>query len=102
MEMEGQSQFSFTPSERHQLMSMRKRRTTSLNDMRDMMASLPQLKEVKDKLSLHLTMAQKCMDMFESKKLPQSASVEQVTTFYSFETFDSFFSFFLAPFDPSY
>ncbi|KAI5477593.1 hypothetical protein MNV49_006079 [Pseudohyphozyma bogoriensis] len=50
---------------------------TSLNDMRDMLASLPQLREAKDKLSLHLDMAEKCMGLFESKKLPLSASVEQ-------------------------
>lgn len=29
-------------------------------------------------LSLHLTMAEKCMGIFEKKKLPLSASVEQV------------------------
>lgn len=46
--------------------------------MKDMLASLPQLREVKDKLSLHLTMAEKCMSLFETKKLPLSASVEQV------------------------
>ncbi|GAA5889143.1 hypothetical protein JCM5296_007177 [Sporobolomyces johnsonii] len=50
---------------------------TSLNDMKDMLASLPQLREVKEKLSLHLTMAEKCMSLFEKKKLPLSASVEQ-------------------------
>ncbi|GAA6059866.1 hypothetical protein JCM10212_007071 [Sporobolomyces blumeae] len=50
---------------------------TSLNDMKDMLASLPQLREVKEKLSLHLTMAEKCMGLFEKKKLPLTASVEQ-------------------------
>ncbi|ORY80259.1 Sec1-like protein, partial [Leucosporidium creatinivorum] len=48
-----------------------------LNDMKDMLASLPQLREAKEKLSLHLTMAEKCMGIFEKKKLPLSASVEQ-------------------------
>ncbi|KAK4057754.1 RHO1 GDP-GTP exchange protein 2 [Microbotryomycetes sp. JL221] len=64
---------------------------TSLNDMKDMLASLPQLREVKEKLiaypetdfeiqlSLHLTMAEKCMSIFERKKLPLVASVEQVS-----------------------
>lgn len=46
--------------------------------MKDMLASLPQLRDAKDKLSLHLTMAEKCMALFEKKKLPLSASVEQV------------------------
>ncbi|KAK4046376.1 syntaxin binding protein 1 [Microbotryomycetes sp. JL201] len=50
---------------------------TSLNDMKDMLASLPQLREAKEKLSLHLTMAEKCMAIFERKKLPLVASVEQ-------------------------
>ncbi|GAA5975062.1 hypothetical protein JCM11641_000015 [Rhodosporidiobolus odoratus] len=51
--------------------------TTSLNDMKDMLASLPQMREVKEKLSLHLTMAEKCMALFDKKKLPVSAGVEQ-------------------------
>ncbi|KDE02370.1 hypothetical protein MVLG_07072 [Microbotryum lychnidis-dioicae p1A1 Lamole] len=50
---------------------------TSLNDMKDMLASLPQLREAKEKLSLHLTMAEKCMHLFEKKKLPSAAFVEQ-------------------------
>ncbi|BGP12280.1 hypothetical protein JCM10213_000024 [Rhodosporidiobolus nylandii] len=51
--------------------------STSLNDMKDMLASLPQMREVKEKLSLHLTMAEKCMTLFDKKKLPLSAGVEQ-------------------------
>ncbi|GAA5858275.1 hypothetical protein JCM8547_004630 [Rhodosporidiobolus lusitaniae] len=51
--------------------------TTSLNDMKDMLASLPQMREVKEKLSLHLTMAEKCMNIFERKQLPVAAGVEQ-------------------------
>ncbi|GAA6041593.1 hypothetical protein JCM8097_007759 [Rhodosporidiobolus ruineniae] len=50
---------------------------TSINDMKDMLASLPQMREVKEKLSLHLTMAEKCMGLFDKKKLPESAGVEQ-------------------------
>lgn len=49
----------------------------SLNDMRDMLASLPHMQEMKDKLSLHLTMAQACMNKFEQSRLPQQAMVEQ-------------------------
>lgn len=50
---------------------------SSLNDMRDMLASLPHMQETKDKLSLHLTMAQDCMSRFEKTRLPQLAMVEQ-------------------------
>lgn len=50
---------------------------TSINDMKDMLASLPQMREVKEKLSLHLTMAEKCMTLFDKKKLPATANVEQ-------------------------
>ncbi|GAA95215.1 uncharacterized protein L969DRAFT_92521 [Mixia osmundae IAM 14324] len=50
---------------------------TSLNDLRDMLASLPGMKDAKEKLSLHLDMAEKCMGLFEQKKLPLTASVEQ-------------------------
>ena len=49
----------------------------SLNDMRDMLASLPHMQEMKEKLSLHLTMAQNCMNTFEKTKLSQQANVEQ-------------------------
>lgn len=50
---------------------------SSLNDMRDMLASLPHMQEMKDKLSLHLTMAQDCMSRFEKTRLPSQAMVEQ-------------------------
>lgn len=50
---------------------------SSLNDMRDMLASLPHMQETKDKLSLHLTIAQDCMARFEKTRLPQQAMVEQ-------------------------
>ncbi|GAA5827126.1 hypothetical protein JCM11251_001128 [Rhodosporidiobolus azoricus] len=50
---------------------------TSINDMKDMLASLPQMREVKEKLSLHLTMAEKSMTLFDKKKLPLVAGVEQ-------------------------
>lgn len=66
--------------------------------MKDMLASLPQLTEAKDKarrtrpracasrsrarshlqLSLHLSMAQQCMSTFERRKLAEIAHVEQV------------------------
>lgn len=71
---------------------------SSLNDMKDMLASLPQYQEQRDKVgglplcperhcssstvakcqfSVHLDMAQECMTMFGDKKLPQAANVEQ-------------------------
>lgn len=50
----------------------------SINNMKDMLASLPQYQETRDKFSLHLDMAQECMTIFGEKKLPQAADVEQV------------------------
>ncbi|KAI0079338.1 Sec1-like protein [Panus rudis PR-1116 ss-1] len=49
----------------------------SLNDMKDMLANLPQYKEQREKFSLHLNMAQECMGIFERDKLPDVATVEQ-------------------------
>lgn len=66
----------------------------SLNDMKDMLASLPQYQEQREKVcihfkdewntyalqfSLHLSMAQDCMAIFERDKLPVAAAVEQVS-----------------------
>lgn len=42
------------------------------------MASLPQYQGQKDMYSLHLTMAQECMGIFEKKNLPDVALLEQV------------------------
>ncbi|PAV20211.1 Sec1-like snare [Pyrrhoderma noxium] len=49
----------------------------SIKDMQDMIATLPQYQEQMSKFSLHLTMAQKCMDMFETHNLPALATLEQ-------------------------
>ncbi|KAF9454243.1 Sec1-like snare protein [Macrolepiota fuliginosa MF-IS2] len=49
----------------------------SLNDMKDMLASLPQYQEQREAFSLHTTMAQECMALFEQAKLPQVGNVEQ-------------------------
>ncbi|OJA09546.1 hypothetical protein AZE42_01142 [Rhizopogon vesiculosus] len=49
----------------------------SLNDMKDMLASLPQYQEQREKFSLHLNMAQDCMNLFEKQKLPLVGNVEQ-------------------------
>lgn len=51
--------------------------TTSLNAIKDMLAGLPQFQEMKDAYSLHLTMAEECMNVFQQHKLPDLASVEQ-------------------------
>ncbi|BEI82705.1 hypothetical protein CcaverHIS002_0305730 [Cutaneotrichosporon cavernicola] len=48
-----------------------------INDLKDMLASLPQFQEQRDQYSLHLDMAQECMNMFEHRKLNLSANVEQ-------------------------
>ncbi|CAK7221152.1 hypothetical protein SCUCBS95973_004399 [Sporothrix curviconia] len=50
---------------------------TSLNAIRDMLAGLPQFQEMKEAYSLHLTMAQDCMNRFQNNKLPDVASAEQ-------------------------
>jgi len=41
------------------------------------LASLPQYQEMREKFSLHLTMAQECMDIFEKRSLKETAHVEQ-------------------------
>jgi syntaxin-binding protein 1 len=50
---------------------------TSLNAIKDMLAGLPQFQEMKEAYSLHLSMAQECMNIFQHQKLPDIASVEQ-------------------------
>ncbi|KAI9667522.1 MAG: vacuolar sorting protein VPS33/slp1 [Bathelium mastoideum] len=50
----------------------------NLNVIKDMLAGLPQFQELKEAYSLHLTMAQDCMNIFEHNKLPDLASVEQI------------------------
>jgi syntaxin-binding protein 1 len=50
---------------------------TSVNDIKDMLAGLPQFQEGKEAFSLHLEMAEKCVNIFQNHKLPDIASVEQ-------------------------
>lgn len=52
----------------------------SLNAIKDMMAGLPQFQEMKEAYSLHLTMAQECMNAFQQRKLADLAAVEQVNS----------------------
>jgi syntaxin-binding protein 1 len=53
--------------------------TTNVNAIKDMLAGLPQFQEMKEAYSLHLTMAQDCMNIFQEHKLPELAGVEQVS-----------------------
>lgn len=52
--------------------------TANVNDLKDMLASLPQFQTQREQFSLHLDMAQECMSLFEKKKLNVAAHVEQV------------------------
>lgn len=58
-----------------------KEKATSLNDMRDMLATLPHFQEMRDQFSLHLNLAEKCMEQFEQKKLLEVGLVEQVLVY---------------------
>ncbi|KAI1326292.1 Sec1-like protein [Xylariaceae sp. FL0255] len=51
--------------------------TTSINAIKDMMAGLPQFTEMKEAYSLHITMAQQCMNHFEHHKLAEMSPTEQ-------------------------
>ena len=59
---------------------------SGLNQIKDMIAGLPQFQEMKEAYSLHLTMASKCMEIFQHNKLPDLASVEQVNDSASTQT----------------
>ncbi|KAL2262670.1 hypothetical protein VTK26DRAFT_492 [Humicola hyalothermophila] len=50
---------------------------TTLDDIRDMLAGLPQFQEMKQAYSLHLSMAQESMNIFQRFKLSDLASIEQ-------------------------
>lgn len=50
---------------------------TSLGAIKDMLVGLPQFQGRKELYSLHLSMAQECMNIFQNRKLPDVASVEQ-------------------------
>ncbi|KAI9762916.1 MAG: vacuolar sorting protein VPS33/slp1 [Geoglossum simile] len=49
----------------------------SLNAIKDMLAGLPQFQELKEAYSLHLSIAQECMNIFQKHKLPDLAPIEQ-------------------------
>ncbi|KAL1412581.1 syntaxin binding protein 1 [Vanrija albida] len=49
----------------------------SIDVLKDMLADLPQFQTQREQFSLHLEMAQKCMDLFQKNKLNLAANVEQ-------------------------
>ncbi|KAF2671845.1 Sec1 family protein [Microthyrium microscopicum] len=51
--------------------------TTNLNAIKDMLAGLPQFQEMKEAYSLHLNMAQDCMNIFQEHKLSDLSALEQ-------------------------
>ena len=54
-----------------------RRAPTTLNTIKDMIAGLPHYQQGKELYSLHLSMAQECMNVFQAHKLPDVALVEQ-------------------------
>ncbi|RIB13678.1 Sec1-like protein [Gigaspora rosea] len=54
-----------------------KDKAANLNDMKKMLATLPQFQDMKDKYSVHLNIAQECMNVFENERLPDIATIEQ-------------------------
>ncbi|KAL9135469.1 MAG: hypothetical protein Q9175_003335 [Cornicularia normoerica] len=50
---------------------------SSLNNIKDMLAGLPQFQEGKEAFSLHLNMASDAMNVFQKRRLADIASVEQ-------------------------
>ncbi|CAJ0836893.1 2377_t:CDS:10 [Entrophospora sp. SA101] len=54
-----------------------KDKAANLNDMKKMMATLPQFQNMKEKFSVHLNIAQECMSIFENEILAETATIEQ-------------------------
>ncbi|CAG8587751.1 3584_t:CDS:10 [Dentiscutata erythropus] len=54
-----------------------KDKEANLNDMKKMLATLPQFQDMKDKYSVHLSIAHECMNVFDSERLPEIATIEQ-------------------------
>lgn len=48
-----------------------------VNDLKDMLANLPQFQTQREQFSLHIDMAQECMSIFEKQHLNLTANVEQ-------------------------
>ncbi|KAJ3365900.1 vacuolar sorting protein VPS33/slp1 [Allomyces arbusculus] len=51
--------------------------SVSLKDMKATLAAMPQFQELKQKYSIHISMAQECMTVFEKLKLAETGAVEQ-------------------------
>ncbi|BFZ56686.1 hypothetical protein PYCC9005_003734 [Savitreella phatthalungensis] len=51
--------------------------TTNLNTIRNMLAGMDSYASGKDKYSLYITMAQECMQLFESRQMPLTGIIEQ-------------------------
>lgn len=60
----------------------------SLNNIKDMLAGLPQFQEGKEAFSLHLNMASDAMNIFQKRRLADIASVEQVFSHSTESTLD--------------
>ncbi|CAG8553971.1 7652_t:CDS:10 [Diversispora eburnea] len=54
-----------------------KDKAANLNEMKRMLATLPQFQNMKEKFSVHLNIAQECMSVFEKERLDEIANVEQ-------------------------
>ena len=54
-----------------------KGKEASLNDMKDILADLPKFQEMKTKYSVHIGIAQECMNVFEQQNLVTLGMVEQ-------------------------
>ncbi|CAG8830494.1 28211_t:CDS:10, partial [Gigaspora margarita] len=55
----------------------KKDKAANLNDIKKMLATLPQFQTMKEKYSVHLNIAQECMSVFDKEKLAEVATVEQ-------------------------
>lgn len=49
----------------------------NLNMIKDMLANMPKYQQLKEAYTLHLAMAEDCMNAFQARKLPEIQSVEQ-------------------------
>ncbi|CAG8444162.1 14353_t:CDS:10 [Ambispora leptoticha] len=52
-------------------------KAANLNDLKKMLANLPQFQNMKEKLFLHLHIAQECMSIYKKHKLTETAAIEQ-------------------------
>ncbi|CAG8563814.1 2015_t:CDS:10 [Ambispora gerdemannii] len=52
-------------------------KSANLNELKKMLANLPQFQNMKEKLFLHLNIAQECMSIYKKHKLIETAAIEQ-------------------------